>query len=101
MKYVKQWPVDSCADGNAALEKVSGEEDYDLLLVDYDLPGANGLEIINHARELDHRCSTPIVVRWRPQPGKLEQTYSCKKPQDIGSLVETINSLLAEREQEQ
>jgi integrase len=33
-----------------------------LLLVDYDLPGANGLEIINHARELDHRCGTPIVV---------------------------------------
>lgn len=53
------WQVDSCADGNAALEKISGEEDYDLLLVDYDLPGANGLGTINHARELDHRCSTP------------------------------------------
>lgn len=37
-------------------------DDYDLLLVGYNLPGVTGLEIINRARELDHRCGTPMVV---------------------------------------
>lgn len=36
------WQVETCAEGNAALEKISGEADYDLLLVDYDLPGVKG-----------------------------------------------------------
>src|SRR5262249_54090043 len=56
------WQVEMCADGNAALEKISGEDEYDLLLVDYDLPGVYGIELINRARELDHRCDTPMVV---------------------------------------
>jgi CheY-like chemotaxis protein len=99
------WQVETCADGNAALEKISGRQDYDLLLVDYDLPGANGLEIINHARELDHRCSMPMVVlAGTPVEAAAREAGAdvfLQKPQHIGSLVETINSLLAECELEQ
>ena len=47
------WRVETCIDGNAALEKISGKVEYDLLLVDCDLPGVNGLQLITHARELD------------------------------------------------
>ena len=56
---VKAGRVETCADGNVALEKISGEDEYNLL-VDYDLPGVNGVEIVNRARELDHRCDTPM-----------------------------------------
>jgi CheY-like chemotaxis protein len=56
------WQVETCADGNAALEKISGQDDYDVLVVDNDLPGVDGLELINRAREMDHRCDTPMVV---------------------------------------
>jgi len=98
------WQVETCADGNAALEKISGEHEYDLLLVDYDLPGVNGIELIKYARELDHRCDTPMVVL-AGSPVEAAARYAgadvfLQKPQALSSLVETINRLLEEREQE-
>jgi CheY-like chemotaxis protein len=98
------WQVETCADGNAALEKIAGEDDYDLLLLDYDLPGANGLELINRARELDHRCDTPIVIlAASPVEAAAREAGAdvfLQKPQDVSALVETVNRLLEEREQE-
>ena len=38
--------------GNTALEKIGSDADYDVLLLDYDLPGVNGLELVRHAREI-------------------------------------------------
>jgi DNA-binding response OmpR family regulator len=32
------WQVETCSDGNAALEKILGKDEYDVLVVDYDLP---------------------------------------------------------------
>src|SRR5688572_3235329 len=104
MLEAQGWQVETCADGNAALEKISGEDEYDLLLVDYDLPGVNGLELINHARELDHRCDTPMVVLTAsPVEAATREAGAdvfLQKPRDLSSLVETINRLLEEREQE-
>jgi CheY-like chemotaxis protein len=37
------WQIQTCADGNAAIEKISGEDEYDLLPVDYDLPGSTAV----------------------------------------------------------
>ncbi len=99
------WQVDMCADGNAALEKISGADEYDLLLLDYDLPGVNGLEIVKRARELDHRCDTPMVVlAASPVEAAAREAGAdafLRKPQDVTSLVETINRFLDERDQEQ
>ncbi len=99
------WQVETCVDGNAALERIFGEDEYDLLLVDYDLPGINGLALINHARELEHRCDTPMVVlAANPVEAAAHEAGAdvfLQKPQGIGSLIETINRLVEEREQEQ
>jgi CheY-like chemotaxis protein len=99
------WQVEMCGDGNVALEKISGDDAFDLLLVDYDLPGVNGLEIIRRARELDHRCDTPmIVLAASPVEAAAREAGAdvfLRKPQDVTSLVETINRFLEEREQEQ
>lgn len=96
------WQVETCANGNAALEKIVGEDAYDLLLVDYDLPGANGLEIITRARELDHRCATPMVMLAaspvETAAHKAGADVFLRKPQDVTRLVETINHFLEERE---
>ena len=98
------WQVETCADGNAALEKISGEDRYDLLIVDYDLPGVNGVEIIKRARELDHRCATPMVVLAASAVEAAAREAGAdvflRKPQDVSSLVETVNRLLEECEQE-
>ena len=56
------WEVETCSDGDAALEKICGPTRYDLLLLDYDLPGLNGLELVSRARKLVHRARTPIIV---------------------------------------
>lgn len=98
------WRVDSCADGNVALQKFTGGADYDLLLVDYDLPGVNGLELVSRARKLAHRSETPIIMlSVTPVDAaafKAGADEFLQKPQAVSSLAETIERLLGEREQE-
>jgi CheY-like chemotaxis protein len=99
------WGVDQHTEGNAALEALAGDTDYDLLLVDNELPGLSGLELIGHVRSMLHRRYMPIVM----MSGTLDETAAREagadaflhKPQGIGMLVETINRLLEERTQEQ
>jgi CheY-like chemotaxis protein len=62
MLEVQGWHVDRCAAGNEALEKIVGKKEYDLLLLDYDLPEINGIELVHRARKLRHRSTTPIIM---------------------------------------
>ncbi|HKY45133.1 MAG TPA: response regulator [Pyrinomonadaceae bacterium] len=83
MLEAQGWQVD-CGDGNAAVEKISGDARYDFLLVDYDLPELNGLELVDRARKLAHRSSTPIGVlsanqiQWRQRHARPERSCSCE-----------------------
>ena len=98
------WQVDSCTDGNEGLQRISGDAHYDLLLLDYDLPGVNGLELVRRARKLTHRARTPIVVLSATPIGASAREAGAdvflQKPQDVTALVETISRLLGEREQQ-
>lgn len=104
MLETQGWQVETCADGNMALERISGDAHYDLLLIDYDLPGVNGLELVRHARKLAHRSHIPIVVlSATPVAAEAREAGAdafLRKPQDIGVIVETISRLVDEREQE-
>jgi len=95
------WDVESCSDGNAALEKICGPSRYDLLPLDYDLPGVNGLELVSRARKLVHRARTPIVLLSATPVGlaarKAGADVFLQKPQDVTALVETINHLLGDQ----
>ncbi len=94
---IKQWTV-----GNAALEELAGDTEYGLLLVDHDLPGMSGLELIEHVRSMIHRRYMPIVM----MSGTLDEATAREagadaflhKPEDISSLVETISGLLSSAE---
>ncbi len=104
LEELQGWQVETCADANAAHEKISGEANYDLLLLDYDLAGVNGLEIVRSARKMAHRSQTPIVVL-SATPVAAEALEAganvfLHKPQGIGSLIETINRLVGERERD-
>lgn len=98
------WQVETCANGEAALEKISSEADYDLLLIDYDLPGVNGLELVRHARNLGHRSHTPIVMLSASLVEAAAREAGAdmflQKPRDIASLIEAITRLLEDHEQE-
>lgn len=56
------WSVETYSDGAIALENICGNTHYDLLLVDYDLPGLNGVELVRRTRDMPHRAHLPIVV---------------------------------------
>lgn len=100
----KGWTVETCPDGASALEKISEDSHFDLLLFDYDLPGLNGIELVQKARQMVHRSRTPIVMlSATPVEAAAREAGAdvfLNKPQDIGSLVETITRLLGEHEQE-
>jgi CheY-like chemotaxis protein len=103
MLEIEGWQVDTCLDGTEALERIVGDADYDLFVIDYDLPGVNGLELVHRARKLARYSQTPIVVlSATPVEAAASEAGAdvfLQKPQDFGSFVETITRLLSEREQ--
>ena len=89
------WAVESCSDGNIAFEIIQGNRHYDLLLLDYDLPGLNGVEIVRRTRQLSHRSRLPIIVlSATPVDADAREAGAdvfLQKPIHISSLVQTID----------
>src|SRR5918997_733360 len=92
------WHVSACADGLIALRLIKSEAQFDLLLLDNELPNMSGLELTRRARDLAHRQRTPIVMlsaTERARDAKLAGANEfLRKPQDIGKIVETVARLL-------
>ena len=92
------WELQHFGDGISALEEIASDTHYDLILIDFELPGLDGLELLRRVRGMVHRKGIPIVM----MSGALDRGTALKggadaflrKPQDIGLLVETINRLL-------
>src|SRR5262249_53763739 len=104
MLETEGWTVETIADGEEALAKISGDHQYHWFLIDYDLRGINGLEIVRRARSLPHRITTPIVVlSATPVEAAAREAgvdVFLQKPQDVNSLVETVSRLLGEGREE-
>jgi CheY-like chemotaxis protein len=96
------WQVEGCADGTEALERITSNAHYDLLLLDYDLPGLNGLKLLQQARALDHRRGIPVIVlSGTPMEEPVMQAGAdvfLRKPEDISLVVEAIAQLLSSAE---
>lgn len=52
--------VDAVSEGEAALEKISGERPFDLVLSDIKMPGKNGYEVFAAAKNADPH--TPVIL---------------------------------------
>jgi CheY-like chemotaxis protein len=94
----ENWRVDLCTDGDSALRKFTSDEHYDLLLIDNDLPGLNGLELVQRARNITQHRRTPIIMlsatdcereAWRAGVNAF-----LKKPEQIAELTSTVARLL-------
>lgn len=98
--HAEGWRVETCADGAEALARLRGATAYDLLLLDYELPGANGIEIAREARTLAHRQETPIIMFSATDCEReaLDAGVDAflHKPQDVSALAATAKRLLPE-----
>jgi CheY-like chemotaxis protein len=91
--------VELCADGTEAMLKIESKTRYHLLILDNELPGKDGLELAQRARQLPHRRRTPIVMLSasdiEPDASRAAGVDAfLRKPQDIGRLSATVTSLL-------
>jgi CheY-like chemotaxis protein len=93
------WSVEMCGDGTAALELLSSEAHYDLLIFDNELPGISGVALIYETRRIAHRQQTPIIMLSASNVEKEARRAGAnaflRKPEDVMAITETIAKLLA------
>jgi DNA-binding response OmpR family regulator len=94
----EKWHVELCADGYDALNRLTGNDRYDVLIVDNDITGLNGMELVQRARRITDRRRTPIVMLSgsdceREAWGAGVDAF-LKKPEQINELSSTIARLL-------
>jgi CheY-like chemotaxis protein/tetratricopeptide (TPR) repeat protein len=98
MCATEEWRVELCTDGDSALRKLTGNDHYDLLVVDNELPGLSGLELVRRARKMTHHRRTPIVMfsgsDCETEAWGAGVDAFLKKPQQISELPSTIARLL-------
>jgi CheY-like chemotaxis protein len=89
--------VDSCGNGMTALRILTGDAQCDVVIVDNDLPGLNGLELVRRVHKITHRRNTPIIMlsgdeieteAWRAGVKEF-----LRKPQDIERVASTVKRL--------
>ncbi len=92
------WTVELCADGMDATRKIESKTRYQLLILDDQLTGHDGLELARRARQLLHRRRTPIIML---SAGDKERDALragidafLRKPQDLERLSATVMRLL-------
>jgi two-component system cell cycle response regulator DivK len=98
----EDWQVEACADGAEALERIKSDAHFDLLLLDYELPGLNGIELMQQARALAHRRGIPVILlsgaAVEEEVMRAGANAFLRKPEDISSVVEAISHLLSSAE---
>jgi CheY-like chemotaxis protein len=92
------WTVELCADGTEAMRKIESKARYQLLILDNQLPGHDGLELARRARQLPHRRRTPIIMLSASDVEgdalRAGVNTFLRKPQDLGRLAATVTRLL-------
>lgn len=97
------WELVHFADAVSALDVLATDTPFDLLLVDFELPDFDGLELIKRVRSMVHRRYARILV----MSGTLDEAEAreggadafLRKPQGLSSIVEMISRLIDESEQ--
>ncbi len=93
------WRVEVCARGDEALRRLQGGDSFDLLILDFRLPGLDGLEIARRARELPRVSRTPIIMFTGSEVEREARRAGVdaylRKPRGVYSLARTAARLLA------
>ena len=88
-------------DGYGALERAR-QINPCLLLLDYKLPGLNGIEIYDHFQNIEETRGIPAIMMSATLPVEELQhrgIYQLRKPMDIGNVIRMITHALASYEE--
>jgi len=92
--------VDSCMNGTTALKILKGDCDYDVIIIDNDLPGLNGLQLVRRARSMTRWRRTPIIMLsaddCEKEAWRAGVSAFLRKPEDIERVSTTITRVLEE-----
>jgi CheY-like chemotaxis protein len=95
--------VDFCLSGSAALKILKSDAPYDLIIVDNDLPGVSGLELVLEIQSMNHRRNTPVIMLSGEDVEKQAWRAGVKdflrKPEGVNQLSSTIKRLLSLRKE--
>lgn len=94
------WQVDTAASGEEGLYRI-GERDYDLVLLDINMPGMDGWEVLRVLREDRRHARIPVMmftvnfeVREKLRAMQQGATDYVVKPFDTAALVRRIRERL-------
>jgi CheY-like chemotaxis protein len=95
------WRVEVCARGDEALGKLRDGARFDLLILDFPLPGLDGVELARRARRLPRAARTPIIMftacEVEREARRAGVDAYLRKPRGVYSLASTAARLLARR----
>ena len=93
------WRVEVCARGDEALRRLQHGGCFDLLILDFRLPGLDGLELARRARTLPRAARTPIIMFTDSEVERDARRAGVdaylRKPRGVYSLARTVAGLLA------
>jgi two-component system phosphate regulon response regulator PhoB len=93
------WRVEVCARGDEALGRLQNGGGFDLLILDFRLPGLDGLELARRARALPRAVPTPIIMFTDSEVEREARRAGVdaylRKPHGVYSLARTAAGLLA------
>lgn len=92
--------VDSCVSGTTALKILTSNVHYDVIILDNDLPGVNGIELTRRARSMARWRGTPIIMfsgeECEQEAWRAGVSAFLRKPGGMTQLPSTITRLLPE-----
>ena len=95
------WRVEVCARGDEALGRLQAGARFDLLILDFALPGLDGVELARRARRLPRAASVPIIMftdfEVEPEARRAGVDAYLRKPRGVYSLAGTAARLVARR----
>lgn len=94
--------IDEACDGEEALEKIT-QQDYDLVLLDYMMPGMTGLDVTEKVRQMPEKAGLKILML-TAKSQKSDQdlarqigvNYFMAKPFSPIELLDLIDEILSE-----
>jgi DNA-binding response OmpR family regulator len=92
------WAVEICRDGTSALKRLESPQPFDLIVLDSEMIGLHGLDLLRRARSMTHRRRTPVIMftatECESEAFAAGADAFLKKPSGIRDLIPTVERLL-------